>query len=96
MLRLDEPDPAAAWDERVALLRRSADALTERSFDAIELSGPGTELTVGLLPSSAGGPATSRRATACGTCRTCPTEEVFTTPDPARTEGTSPRRSRSC
>src|SRR6478735_7331861 len=28
VLRLDEPDPTAAWDERVALLRRSADALT--------------------------------------------------------------------
>src|SRR5262249_16482385 len=36
VLRLDEPDAPAAWDERVALLRRSADALTGHGFDAIE------------------------------------------------------------
>ena len=29
----------------------SAKTLTERRFDAIELRGPGTELTIGLLPS---------------------------------------------
>ena len=39
VLRMDEPDAPAAWDERVALLRRSADALSKHNFDAIELSG---------------------------------------------------------
>jgi aminopeptidase len=87
VLRMDEPDPAAAWDERVALLARSASALTERRFDAIELSGPGTELTVGLLPTGTwwAGDFTTR-----GGLRhlpNLPTEEVFTTPDPLRTEG---------
>ena len=41
MLRLDEPDPAAAWDERIAALQASATALNGRRFDAIELHGPG-------------------------------------------------------
>ena len=51
VLRLDEPDPAAAWDERIAAAEDArAEALNERRFDAIELQGPGTELTVGLLP----------------------------------------------
>jgi len=50
VLRLDEPDPAAAWDERMDALNTSAARLAERRFDAIELRGPGTELTVGLLP----------------------------------------------
>ena len=51
-LRLDEPDPLAAWDERMAVLRDYAARLTERRFDAIELRGPGTELTIGLARGS--------------------------------------------
>ena len=33
-------------------MRAVAGRLTERRFDRIHLSGPGTDLTVGLLPSS--------------------------------------------
>src|SRR5947209_1040068 len=51
VLRLDEPDVDAAWEERMATLEESARRLTERHFDALELRGPGTELRVGLLPS---------------------------------------------
>ena len=50
VLRLDEPDPAGAWEERMATLNDSARRLAERRFDAFELRGPGTELTVGMLP----------------------------------------------
>jgi aminopeptidase len=50
VLRLDEPDPLAAWDERMATLSNYAARLTEWRFDGIELRGPGTELTIGLLP----------------------------------------------
>jgi aminopeptidase len=87
VLRLDEPDPTAAWDERVALLHRSAQALTECRFDAIELSGPGTELTVGLFPTGSwwAGDFTTRNG--LRHLPNLPTEEVFTTPDPLRTEG---------
>jgi len=88
VLRLDEPDPAAAWDERTAALERTAAALTARRFEALELTGPGTKLRVGLLP-------TSRWCAGSFTTRAglrhlpnLPTEEVFTTPDPAGTEGT--------
>jgi len=87
VLRLDEPEPTAAWDERVASLQRSAKALNDCRFDAIELNGRGTELTVGLFPTSGwwAGDFTTR-----GGLRhlpNLPTEEVFTTPDPLRTEG---------
>jgi aminopeptidase len=87
VLRLDEPDPTAAWDERVALLRRSADALTAHGFDAIELSGPGTELTVGLFGSSRWWAGDFKTRDGLRHLPNLPTEEVFTTPDPARTEG---------
>ena len=87
VLRLDEPDPKAAWEERVAALTRSAAALTERRFDAIELRGPGTDVTVGLFPSSSwvAGDFTTRAG--LRHLPNLPTEEVFTTPDPVRTEG---------
>ena len=87
VLRLDEPDPAAAWEERVAELKRSAAALTERRFDAIELRGPGTELSIGLLATSTweAGDFTTRFGVRH--LPNLPTEEVFTSPDPLRTEG---------
>jgi aminopeptidase len=87
VLRLDEPDPAAAWDERSDALKRSAAALTERRFDTLELHGPGTELTIGLLPSSTWGGGKFTRHDGLPHLPNIPTEEVFTTPDPARTDG---------
>jgi len=87
VLRMDEPDAPAAWDERVALLRRSADALSKHNFDAIELSGPGTELTVGLFPSSHWWAGDFKTRNGLRHLPNLPTEEVFTTPDPTRTEG---------
>jgi aminopeptidase len=87
VLRLDEPDPPAAWDERTAVLKRSASALTERRFDRLELQGPGTELTVGLLPTSTWGAGDFTTRNGLRHLPNLPTEEVFTTPDPERTEG---------
>jgi len=87
VLRLDEPDPAAAWNERSDALKRSAAVLTDRRFDALELHGPGTELTLGLLPSSTWCGGGFTRYDGLPQLPNIPTEEVFTTPDPARTEG---------
>ena len=87
MLRLDEPDPAAAWDERIALLKTSSEALNDRRFDAIELSGPGTELTVGLLPTSHWQAGDFETRTGVRHLPNLPTEEVFTAPDPLRADG---------
>ncbi|MGZ4290998.1 MAG: aminopeptidase [Gaiellaceae bacterium] len=87
VLRLDEPDPIAAWDERMATLTDAASRLTARSFDAIELNGPGTELTIGLLPTHRWWSADFSRADGLRHLPNLPTEEVFTTPDPIRTTG---------
>ena len=87
VLRLDEPDPAAAWDERMAQLNDVAARMTERAFDAIELRGPGTELSVGLLPTHRFWAADFERADGLRHLPNLPTEEVFTTPDPLRTNG---------
>jgi aminopeptidase len=84
---LDEPDPVASWRAHVERLRERAALLDERRFDAIHFRGPGTDLTVGLIPGARW--LTAREETLEG--RTCvvniPTEEVYTTPHRLRTEG---------
>lgn len=85
--RLDEPTPAAAWRARVAELTGAATSLTERRFDALRFRGPGTNLTVGLFSSSAWYTGFFERIDGLPSLVNIPTEEVFTTPDPARVEG---------
>jgi aminopeptidase len=87
--RLDEPDPVGAWERRITEIWQAASRLDELGLDALRFVGPGTDLTVGLLPSSRfardGGRATTR--TGIQHMPNLPTEELFTTPDPERTEG---------
>ena len=85
--RLDEDDPVAAWRERKETLHSVAARLSEHHFDAIRLEGPGTDLTVGLLPTSLweGGSATT--VDGIEHMPNVPTEEVYTTPDPTRADG---------
>ena len=87
VLRLDEEDPVQAWEERMATLKANAAKLTDRRFDAIQLEGPGTDLTVGLLPTSRFWAADFSTVDGIRHMPNLPTEEVFTTPDPARVEG---------
>ena len=87
-VRLDEADPVAAWEDHVERLERRVAALDALRIDALRFRGPGTDLTVGLLEQSVWrGP---RSQTAFGVVHVAnlPTEEVFTTPDARRTEGT--------
>jgi aminopeptidase len=88
VLRLDEDDPIAAWRSRADTLVNSAERLTERRFDALHYEGPGTDLTIGLLPSSGWRAARFHTVDGIEHMPNLPTEEVFTTPDPERTEGT--------
>jgi aminopeptidase len=87
VLRLDADDPVAAWRERMKAIVASADRLTERRFDAIHLQGPGTDLTIGLLPSSRWLGADFTTVDGLTHYPNLPTEEVFTTPDPERVDG---------
>ncbi|MDX6399321.1 MAG: aminopeptidase, partial [Gaiellaceae bacterium] len=87
VLRLDADDPVQAWQERMKTIVASADRLTERRFDALHLQGPGTDLTIGLLPSSKWLGADFETAAGIRHRPNLPTEEVFTTPDPERVDG---------
>ncbi len=85
--RLDEPDPIAAWHERRDVLVGAATRLTELGFDALHYEGDGTDLTVGLLPGAEWQAASFETVDGLPHMPNLPTEEVFTTPDPERTEG---------
>jgi aminopeptidase len=85
--RLDEDDPVAAWRERMATLAGAAERLTAARFDAIRFEGPGTDLTVGLLPSSHWLSASFSTVDGIAHLPNLPSEEVFTSPDPARVDG---------
>src|SRR5207245_3810301 len=52
MLRLDEDDAEAAWNERFAELHGAGTKLDALGLDALQFEGPGTDLTIGLLPTS--------------------------------------------
>ena len=87
VLRLDEPDPIAAWRERMDTLVAVAGRLGERGFDALHYEAPGTDLTVGLLPGATWQAARFETIDGIEHMPNLPSEEVFTTPDPARTDG---------
>ena len=86
--RLDEDDPVAAWRDHLDQLDARAAALTERRPDALRYRGPETDFTVGLLPSARWGSARFRTAGGIDYVANMPTEEIFTTPDSRRAEGT--------
>jgi aminopeptidase len=86
-VRLDEPDPVAAWNEHMDRLVARATVLNDRRVDAIRFRGPGTDLTVGLLPESIWKAASFETSWGRRHIPNMPTEEVYTTPDYRRTEG---------
>ena len=86
-VRLDEPDPIAAWQAHIQTLEARARQLNERSFDAIRFRGPGTDLTVGRVPQAQWIAAGAETAWGRFFVPNLPTEEVFTIPDFRRTDG---------
>jgi aminopeptidase len=86
--RLDEPDAVAAWREHLDRLDARAASLTELRPDALQYRGPGTDFTVGLLPTAHWANARFQTASGIEYVANMPTEEIFTTPDPGRAEGT--------
>jgi aminopeptidase len=87
-MRLDEPDPPAAWREHLARLAERTAQLNELRADALHYRGPGTDLTVGLLPYARWVSGYTNTVGGIHYVANMPTEEVFTSPDARRTEGT--------
>jgi aminopeptidase len=87
MCRLDEDDPVAAWTQRQDTLTGAAQRLTAHGFDALHFEGPGTDLRVGLLPTSRFISARFETVDGIRHMPNLPSEEIFTTPDPQRVDG---------
>jgi aminopeptidase len=85
--RLDSPDLVAAWHEHAANLQARAAALDAHAFDAVRFRGPGTDLTIGLIPGAHWGSAVNETVAGVQHLPNLPTEEVFTSPDWRRAEG---------
>jgi aminopeptidase len=86
-VRLDEPDPVAAWQAHVAKLKDRCRQLDEHAFDALRFTGPGTDLTVGLLEGARWTGGGIETVDGIFHVANVPTEEVFVAPDWRRTEG---------
>jgi aminopeptidase len=87
-MRLDEPDPAAAWREHLERLEARTTQMNELKADALRYRGPGTDLTIGLLPNVRWMSGSTDTSTGITYVANMPTEEIFTSPDARRTEGT--------
>jgi aminopeptidase len=86
-VRLNEPDPVAAWQEHLDRLGARAAALNDRRFDALRYRGPGTDLTVGLHRDGLWQSAVDY-SLGIAHVANMPTEEVYTAPDARRVDGT--------
>jgi aminopeptidase len=87
-MRLDEPDPVAAWQEHLARLAERTERMNALGADALRYRAPGTDLMVGLNPSVHWASGAGDTSTGIRYVANMPTEEVFTSPDARRTEGT--------
>ena len=87
-LRLDLPDPADAWRERLDELEARAAVLTERAFTALRYRGPGTDFEIGLIEGARWMAGRERTVHGQVHAPNLPTEEVFTSPHRERAEGT--------
>ena len=88
ILRLDQPDPAAAWRMRLDQLRDRAAQLTAQHLDAVRFTGPGTDLTLGLIPDATWQISELTGPFGRPNVLNLPTEEIYTTPDWRRASGT--------
>jgi aminopeptidase len=87
VVRLDEPDPEAAWGDHVHRLETRARSLNAHGFDALRFRGPSTDLTVGLHQGGIWHAALDETVEGVRHVANMPTEEVYTSPDARRTEG---------
>jgi aminopeptidase len=85
--RVDRDDAMANWASHNAVLRERTNWLNGQHFRALQYSGPGTDLTIGLADGHEweGGASVSKNGISCNA--NIPTEEVFTTPHCRRVYG---------
>ncbi|RKN62083.1 aminopeptidase [Paenibacillus ginsengarvi] len=88
MVRADQPDPLALWDEHIRQLKRRAFYLNEKQYQKLHYVGPGTDLTIELPKNHIwlGGSKQNEQGT--WFVPNLPTEEVYTAPMRTGVNGT--------
>jgi aminopeptidase len=76
-----------AWEQHMENLRGRARTLNERGVRQLQLCGPGTDLRLSVLEGAQYLPVEWETKHGKRICVNAPTEEIFTTPDPASVEG---------
>lgn len=85
--RIDAPDPELAWHNHLESLGARCDRLNSNPVRRLQYRGPGTDLTVELPAGHRWRSAQLRTAAGLAFVANLPTEEIFTLPDRATTEG---------
>lgn len=87
-MRLNTPDPVAAWEKHVNTLNARAKFLNDNAFAAIKMqSANGTNLTVGLAEEHLWTSAKETAQDGVEFIANMPTEEIFTAPHKNRVDG---------
>jgi aminopeptidase len=86
--RATQPDPVAAWGEHINNLRKRANYLQEKKYNALHYKSPNTDLTLGLPQGHKWISAQVLAENGVVFTANMPTEEVFTLPDRYRADGT--------
>ncbi|MCH5153210.1 MAG: aminopeptidase [Clostridiales bacterium] len=89
IMRLDTPDPTAAWRKHIATLHRRADFLNAHNFEYIHMKNShGTDLMVGLATDHQWIAAEEEGQDGIPFTANMPTEEIFTAPHNRKINGT--------
>jgi len=85
--RLDQANPVAAWEAHLAGLVARREYLTQKGYVALQFRGPDIDLTVGLPRGHTWTGGSQLSQSGITFTPNLPTEEVFTLPHAAETEG---------
>lgn len=87
-VRIDQPDPVAAWREHIANLTQKSEYLNSKRYKKLHYIAPGTDLTIELPEGHLWVAAESLNAQGNTFLANLPTEEVFTAPLKTGVNGT--------
>lgn len=87
-VRLDQPDPVAAWRQHIGNLTQKSDYLNAKRYKKLHYKAPGTDLTIELPEGHLWVAAESINAQGNTFLANLPTEEVFTAPLKTGVNGT--------
>ena len=88
LCRLDQRDPVKAWETHIRQLHARGTYLTEKNYDSLKYTGPGTHFTLGLPEGHLWESARITSTRGVPYVANLPTEEIFSLPHKDRADGT--------